>query len=1088
MARHPVPVKGIAVLAAKWVPSRISAADSSYTEADPLPGTAETTETYARLVPQLVGAQTQDGVLVVTRTGEPGIGMPSGLLRSSNAALNAALGPVHTAELGYYLGDGVETEDDARGYDPPIKITDWRAPAALPAPDAADAAMLPLSGKVALRWTCSTGVRFSVWDPYTETFENTTTFTGTRDAPGAVCCVPGTERILLVYATHSIYSDDYGASWGNYSRSGPVDYETELGTPNYAGKIRAAFDGQGNLLWAATELTTGDLHLYASSDLGASWTLNEVIDAAEAIDWDLAAHPDGTLLLGYIDATNTAKLARLGGAYSTLANAETVTVFSETYGGTFPVQQIWVAVEATGAIWVYAEDDVNEGWWRAAASVDDGETFYDRFAYPVIPYSFFWNAGDGSRSPGGWRLVPNAAGGLIAAACFGPVGAGVQQGGMAKLGGWTSPQPVQRQFGRVYMDGLNTHKDRHWVGYGRPEDTAGANDFSKTGTATTTHSSSDGSPVTPLGYVVINSGAGALAGYYEADLGDNGVIGAHGLFCLRVAEDGGSGQAIAIRYTLDDTSGNTSCQVGVHFTETGIRVRDHVAAAWFGAEIAHPMTARTWVSINIDMVQETVEILYRYDGTTKWERVLYDAVTFVNATTSTDLGHVEWGHLTGVANVVSRWWAAQAAQVIGIAEAPETDGESYRGTDVAGVSCGSEYGAPIPELWDAANERPCYLLLRGSVGVEGESYTHDTAQGYPIEAVFPTLEPSAERKWRTQATGVEQRLALDLGRDTRPGIAHSLLWLVAGANARYWRVSVKEDGGSSYTTLGTMDLATGFASVGFARYGEVVVPASGGAGSRYIAAGECAGGHIILDIGGTPVPRRVRTNTPGFFDPTAGPQATLLLEGVDGTEPSSGLATIVWPTGVLALHGALTSTAYRRYWRVSCLSTNESPDSYYEAGVIAPFALKPTGKQWGNGWEISYEPNARASRDARGTERRDQLGPNRRILTKTWDHGAKLDRIRGQTDADHIGVSGGPGLVARDDVWWQLEDVLRESDGGARPVLSVFTEIADGATINDPSLFLYGYVTGSIRTQHANGEDGVNEFVRSGPVRLEEIV
>lgn len=1088
MARHDVPVKGIATLAGKWIPSRISTADSSYTEAEPQPGTMETAETEARLVPQLTGAQTVGAHLVVSRTGEPGVGISSALLVSANADLNASLGPVHTGEVGYYLDDGAETVDDLRGFDPPIKVVDFRMPGALPQPDAADAAMLPLSGKVAMRWTCASGgVRFAVWSPYDSSFENYSALTGTRDAPGAVVCVPGTERILLVYPTFSIYSDDYGATWGQYSRTGPQEYETELGTPTYEGKIRAAFDGAHNLLWAATDTTTGDLHLFASADLGASWALIEAYPAADCIDWDLSAAPDGQLYLAVIDSSNVATLLTLGGAFTTPSTATVTTVFSDTYGS-FTTQQIWVAVDHNNAIWVYAEDDVDEGWWRAAVSVDGGITFFDRFVYPVIPRSYFWNAGDGAKSPGGWRLVPNAAGGFVAACCFGPVGAGVQHGGMAILGGFTSPQPVQRQFGRAYVDGSNTHKDRMWVGYGRPEDVAGGSDYTKTGAATTTHSSSDGSPVSPLGYVKIDSGAGAAAGYYEADLGDNGVIGAHGLFCLSVSEDGGSGQGIAVRYTLDDTSGNRACQVAVHFTETGLRVRDVAGAAWFAAEVAHDFTERTFVSISIDTEDETVEVLYRHEDSRVWQRVFYDSVSFVTATTSTDVGHVEWGQVTGVANAVSRWWMAQAAQVIGIAEAPETDGESYEGTSVAGVSASEDYGYPIPELWDAEAERPCFVRLRGSVGVEGESYSLPVLAGYPIEATFPTREPSPERAWRTAATGVEQRLAVDLGRDTRPGAGLSLLWLFAGCNARYWRVSAKEDGGSSYTTLGTADLATGFGSVGFARYGEVVVPASGGAGSRYLASGETRGGHIILDIGGTPVTRRIKTNTPGFFDASAtGPRATLLLEGIDGTEPTTGLATIVWPSGVLALHGALESGSYYRYWRVSCLSTNESPESYYTAGIIAPFALRPTGKQCGNGWEISYEPNVRATRDARGTERRDQLGPPRRILTQSWDHGAKVGRLRG-TDADYLGIEGKAALVGRDDVWWVIEDLLRESDGGARPVLSIFTEIADGATLNDPNLFLYSYLTGAIRTQHATGEEGVNEFVRTGPLRLEEIV
>lgn len=1052
MSRLAKTVKGVGVLDRFWTETRLSVDDSDYTEAESKPGTMSTDSTYARLIPQILDQQSADAVLTVVASGFPGPGVGIG-----------------QAEVVYRLE--TETEEDNRYLDLPLKVTDWRVPGVISGPEQCDTVTFP-SGKVLHYWVDNHADAF-LWDPYTETYAAVTTF---DDGSYAFAVVPGTERVLMLGSCATgpnRFSDDYGVTWVEFVPEHAPFSIAEV-SPATRKKIRAGFDAGGNISWAGIDQSTGAIGFMASADLGVTW--EEVALVTSVSDYDMAQHPEGSLVVAYIStsASDTCRVAKLGSAYDSLITASAVDPFANSELASMAFQSIIIGVDYAGVIWVFAEDDAENGKWAAAVSYDGGETFFaDWYVSSLFgtetPYAF--SMGNAGNRINCIRLAPSVRGGLIGSACFGRIGAAVGNGGVYQLGGWRSNPKLPILFG-VFGD----DNDRMWQGWRLPA-LVGA-DWTTVGAGTSSLVVGGGS--SPRGYVRLEATGTGQDRYYTALLSTVARTKGQASWCCKVVDDGGSAQCLGVSLeTQDDGGAGDKSNITCFLQEDGFRVRDVTSGAFLGPKVSVDLTIRTHFEMQTN-IDGTPVVLYRQDGSTKFTVTTWSAPTTAVTATADSVG--AWGILAaGVANAEILFWYVQMKTSVRDAVL----GRYATDEVLVGGSVGSEFGQSLPDL--AANTRPSRLVLHGGVGMVGETYDLPAAPDYALGNVFPDSEPSPSRVWRSSQVGANEDIAVDRGSDAITGQSFSIVLFVGGANARFWRLGSKEDGGSSYTALGTMDLAVGFEEVGFSRTGQVVMPGTGSAGARYVQDGECNGGRVIFDPNGTPVVRPIVKTVAGFWDVTAtGPRAVLILGDIDGTEPTSGDVAICWPSGVMVAH--LTTADLTRYIRVRCLGDNVSSDAYYSAGVIGVFGLRAYGKDWGNGWEIDQMPNSSAQVDSYGTERRQNLGPDRRSLTKSWDHGLKLDRLRGQTDADYIGAVGAAALAAQDEVWQRLVSIWRESYGGSKPVVVMFDDPGDGSTMTDPTKYLYCYPNGSVRMQHALGSDEDGIFIRVGPIGFTEIV
>jgi hypothetical protein len=1040
MARAQWPLRLFGVLDEDWVPESLDLTYSSWTEADPRPGTATTTAEYPKLDPAIVGAQSDGAVIAVLQSGYPKAG-------------GAGLG------IGYYLNDGVETISDARGFQAPTFFSDYQFWQFYGFDTYySGLGFCPLTGVIASY--------AGYFDPHTQSW-GTISGAGDVSVGSAVAFVPGTPRALLITSEAVRISDDL-ASWTTVATTGPSDVSS--GTPTYStaalSKFRAAFDGSGNLLYVAED-SSGDptVDFYASDDGGGSWVEVERMNpsGANVYSFDISAHPDGWIALVYEDPdANAVYFVRLNSAFDVPTSLGKVEI-----GSGLTPSDVAVVCDTNGAIWVYLQEagappstcfvyfstDAGVTWTRASDLWYRG-TAEDILSMTLVPHPF-----------GGVAGVIHTSGG----------------GGYVQLGGWSGPG----RDGNDWATSGGGRADAHWIGADDPVE----HGYAKTGTATESLVTSGGTA--PHGYWRVQSTGAALQGYWGVEVHTSARRQAAAEWIVRIVEDGGTATAItsgiAVSLQSRDNAGVKQYTIQVRLDEAGWRLYDVEAAGWESNKVLIDLTTRTHFRVSFEEVSGVVtwEVATRKDYQTKWTRTTGSTLT-AGAPASDGVTN-RFGHLTGVANTESHWWRVAARGV----SAPGLVGTLNNGIGAMSY--------PIPDVHDATRERLAYLRIRGGPAYTGEEYTIEPRYGFPLSATFPTREPSPDRRWRSTATGVEQLVVIDKGVDTDLGRTMVTVLVVKNANFRSANLVV-QTGGGGFNTIASIDLSTGFVNLGYALTGNRLVPDVGGdIGARYVQKNELKGGHVVFDPTGTPTYVRIIGNTGGWYDPAStSTQVSIYLDPDQlavAAPAANGTCDLVWSSGVLVVYSPLVQGVFEQWgWQID--AATGAPEAYYEAGIIALMGGVGLGKSFGDGYQWGETHNVRVAEDSYGTQRRQQRGPSRRTLTVSWDHMVDLYQIRKSAGAGNfIAPDDINAVVQQDDVWMQLRGAMVDAKGGELPVVLILKDPPEGdgenaasETITDPTLWIYGYVEGEHGFEQTLGDDADGELGRVRPLRIVEAV
>jgi hypothetical protein len=525
--------------------------------------------------------------------------------------------------------------------------------------------------------------------------------------------------------------------------------------------------------------------------------------------------------------------------------------------------------------------------------------------------------------------------------------------------------------------------------------------------------------------------------------------------------------------------------------EAGYRVFDEESATNVGAKVLVDLTTRTHFRLTFRRSPaQAVQVAHRKDNQTKWTLTTY-AHTFGTSATGASGVAVAFGQLVDpVGASEHHWWRSDARGVHAFA---------LEGASNPGVGMGP-YTYPVPDAHNATRERLCRLRVQGGPAFPGELFSIPAAHTYPIESAFPSYEPNMERLWRSSVGGANQAVLCKLhtAMDIRPVSHHGVILAVDNCNVRQVELVAQDAAGGAVTVIATMDLATGFVGVSWIRLGGQIVPSGTNANGRFIGAGEVVGGQLIIGAASYPI----IGNSAGYWSDAASVRAAPTLGGDVSALAGSGTGTIVWPRGVLVAYRAVLATRFQR-WGFRIQSTEIVPQGQtgYQ-GKFSLFGARALGKRWGNGWEWARAGNVASVVDRRGTDRRERLGPARRVLSMAWDHGTKWSRLRDSaTDATHYLAPSGtnaPELVARDDVVHQLVGLYREAQDGALPVCAVlkdpppYTGVGAAGiateTITDPWLYLVGYLDADLRATFGRGDENDDEYVLAGPIRIAELV
>jgi len=627
-----------------------------------------------------------------------------------------------------------------------------------------------------------------------------------------------------------------------------------------------------------------------------------------------------------------------------------------------------------------------------------------------------------STQPWSWASLGASAGPRRMAGCHTPHGALVvslgaspadpdqdASGHIMWLGGWSSSE---WDAGVVYAPGVGVNGVL-WMPYTQP----GASGYTVTGT----------------GSAALSKVGWTAAGDYQATL-SAATAEAH-LFDVAVVSGGSlTSLDLGMRITW------TTTEVIVRLTTTGFRVYDSVAGSIVGT-VAVDMTARMQFLITQDKLR------YRRPTDLAWTEV------DMTLTTGTPGGsrateHVFGGYTGGVS---ARWYGAGCCS-----------------TDIV-EGAGNLGGHASPCYLPASVGTPCTVTLQEGPGVPGDEVAIQPRAVYAVAHLDPVEHPSPAVRWRSTQAATAEHVAWDLGAEQSLGKALSLV--VSGSQVRLIRIGYYS--GGTWTTAGTMDLATGLTGLSYELVGADLYPDSGGtaAAGRYIQPGELVGGYAI--ISGTPnVSRRIIANGGGLWADGEGVTPWVRLEDASGLS-STGTVTLVAPGGVMVLSPGTVQA--HRYWRVR-VPAQDAPDDQYEIGTawighVLPMASPP---DWG--WRDEHEPAVQRSTDRYGTTRAQALGPVRRTWAWGWGDGVMPGRLRLGSDVDGVGLLGGPQIVGAEDVWWSLRDALETHQ--ALPVCGLRTVPASGDTITDPTQWLYGYLDGGLSVRGAIADEGAETLIR----------
>jgi hypothetical protein len=1046
------PIRGLGVRDRRMTYALRSTSDTSVTQAGPRCGSAVPSNARSALVVQLSGEQSEDWTVHVLDAGLPSL-----------AATGVRVGYRKTTEA----------TSQVRAWQAPSQLLGWVAgeyeAAATKTFGAIDAAVIPSSQKLICTYIQTTGtspdpIYARTFNPFTNEWGAAVALPGTSTATQqltAVCVLPGSERILAFVtddslgtgafsSRHIYYSDNEGATWGAYSKD-------VLDTPPssaYTGiRCRLLVLPDASLMLFLVVDTGSGLraYQYGSNNLGASFTTVaawDLIGSGSAADVTVLA--DGRIGMLAVNASGYPTWRVVGSAYESLDDADVTVIVSAVYA------EMTTCVDYDGIWYVFARKGVATDEVSVFRSINNGESWTD--------LQQVFHSGATGDYPTRMTAAPAAGSILLVHQWVATTGDEDSSIAVAICGGWSSitSRAETSTFGGSGATWVPFEKpgDMGWTMSGGGTDTLVAGGWCEIVTAGNTRYSTDPP-------VAVDT-ATAIEAIFD------GAIVA-----------GGSLTTSDIAIEIGPANGTYDSQIRLRFTADEIKVTDVVDGTdLITYEPTSDLTTPFQIKVGVTAeASPTLHVAIRRPTERAWTEI-YDGAITNNGGAPSATGHFRWGHMAA-ANATSRW--RLVAYTIGSTLIPQwrsmgaatSSYQTFRNSKILTAR-------PYP-LGDTATAGATFISAVDGPGAIGDTYAIPRAYDHPISNLFGEVAPSPRSVWRSTGE-TEQTFGWSLAGGAETALLSTTHVLaVLGANFRtiYWEGYT----GGAWSTLGTLDLASGMSGLTFARTGDRIVIDTGSASAtRYIWRNELVSTHV--DLGGG-IHRKIVANSEGILAPssTAGRKVELRIELL-GSEPASGTASIYHHSGVLVVHNVGTHSRYR--WRIPAQTTCEG---YFQAGHIQPYALASFGVEYGWGRTVEVTPNAETWRDDAGTLYARSRGAAPRRWVVSWQNGVPQQRIvrASPPTPDYISAKANyPAIATYQDVPYLLAGLVDELAQGEEPCIALArvpdASAADTHVITDPRLFLYGRLTSPITLDTSLGDEGTGEAIRVQQTTVEGIV
>ena len=918
-------------------------------------------------------------------------------------------------------------------------------------------------------------------------------------------------------ANVTIYrSTDSGASWSLYAdnclRAG---ISTDSGSTGFTlGRLRCAYLGGQILLMCDTvsndpgRAWRDTLHQYASDDLGASFVFIETGAATLFV-----SHPDvlalSSFLVVYLGATtniNVQYQRRLPDAFTPFSTVEAVTVSQTdvemgTLDGTNkyasaadqsacigPAGELYLLNRATHD----GTSALNQCCIRR--SHDGGESWQGMGLTTIVTYTDFgaWytNGGDSNTYPTNFCAVAVEGSVLVLTNHHGAPGNEDDSLSALRLGGSsTVTMPGQRaamldtnraSWGVSWLP-FDVFTDQVWNGIGAATteaiDAGGFFSFSVTA-AQTRH------------YYIDSS----MGGFDALDATQaQGMI---ARLAVQVTAGGTSGSSDRLYMELRLADGSAGYRVSLRLEATGFALWDTIAGTRIGAAVV----ASGELDFLVALGAGSAACWYR-SRDNKADRV------WTAGPSSSSLSDAGGAYATNRVEIGSKATAGSTASM-NVYELHIAAGDNAG----AGVHGGFTNPGDLFPITYAGAGYSAYvdggvgLTARGGPAIRGESFAFSSAYGYPVERVRLDESPTPRIKWRSTSAG-ENTFAFPLDSANTgiesAGYSDTLAVAVLGTNGwRTGKIQGYDAGTTAWVDLADIDTSAGLSFTNsFARIGNTLRPAPVSASTGvYLHENELAGATCIM--GGSTY-RRVLGNSEGSVidTGTAGRRASIFLEGIDNTEPTAGITCqFAMPNFVVLVNllGA-TYSAYRLL-----ISSQTNVEAYHEVGVLSVGWARYFGHQYSRGRVLETQPNLAVSETVDWITRSSVVSPPRRVVDFAWTDGVLTDQIHRSVPAvpDYVIASGNTGAKAAASargtpsvmtgLWESMFRSTASANSGIVVYLPSVAPVAasgsDVIMLNRRHEFVVGRIAQPLRIETYTGSESSDEVQRIASISVQEIV
>tara|TARA_R110000824_G_scaffold27515_10_gene93523 strand:+ start:213 stop:1208 length:996 start_codon:yes stop_codon:yes gene_type:complete len=278
---------------------------------------------------------------------------------------------------------------------------------------------------------------------------------------------------------------------------------------------------------------------------------------------------------------------------------------------------------------------------------------------------------------------------------------------------------------------------------------------------------------------------------------------------------------------------------------------------------------------------------------------------------------------------------------------------------------------------------------------------------------------------------------------------------------------------------------TDFLSIQYTLDGDVVAPdltvVGPWGGDRYIKLDELVGSYCEFDPSGSPIVRKIVSNSEGGAYRTAAgglpPKvAEFLVEGDLSAVPAAGVmhirqdsATHLFPS---------SSTAYTKF-RLR-IPVQDTAEGYFKIGAMVLGPVLFFGTDYSHGRLLTLEPNQEITTGRSGDRLVEELGPARRRIEFSWTDGWDSRATSGDSPRDwteiayHVTAPGGGAGVREDPS--VLEGMLLRSRGAAETVVYLprvphVDGVKQPETITGRERHLYGRIVSKVTRQVILGDE-----------------